>query len=83
METAWGTLECLTWLAMRGFCCNGWLRTNALLQHLELINSTVAIAEQIAGIGFPLSGVVYFSTKIFYIINMGYGCITISVISRE
>jgi hypothetical protein len=34
-------------------------------------------------IGFPLSGVVYFSTIIFYIINKGYDCVTIVVISRE
>ncbi len=34
-------------------------------------------------IGFPLSGVVYFNTIVFYIINKGYGCITIFVIPHD
>ncbi len=34
-------------------------------------------------LGFPLSGVVYFNTIVFYIINKGYDCITIFVISRD
>ncbi len=44
-----GALELLTWLAIRDLCGNGSLSKNAILQQVELTDTTVAIAGQIAG----------------------------------